>query len=83
MSDKDEHKALKKLAKARAKSAKKGQPATDQEVGQVPEEIDLTQAGRTSEADKSRLTLERWKVIIAAASALIALVSLIVLLLRS
>jgi len=80
VNEKDEQKTLKKLAKAEAKTAKK-----------VPEGVDrpLSGTGDTSPAERSaaaaekQLSLHRWKVIFAAASALIALVSLIVLLANS
>jgi hypothetical protein len=44
--------------------------------------VDKTLAQRSADVAEKQLVLHRWKVIFAAASALIALVSLIVLLLR-
>ena len=80
MPNKDETKIQKKLAKAETKTAKKipgpvDQPADDWD-GSSPAE-------RSAAAAEKQLSLHRWKIIFAAASALIALVSLIVLFLKS
>jgi len=84
MPDKDETKIRKKLAKAEAKAAKKGpSPQSDLPVRQGPDVLERTSADRSSEIAEKELVLHRWKVIFAAVSALVALVSLIVLLLNS
>jgi hypothetical protein len=80
MPDKDETKIQKKLAKAEAKTAKKVPEAVDQPVTGAG---DVSPAERSAAAAEKQLALHRWKVIFAAASALIALVSLIVLLANS
>jgi hypothetical protein len=83
MSFKNDSKVQKKLAKAEAKAAKKSPPLADQPVPPVSDTGDKTPAQRSVEVAEKQLALHRWKVIFAAVSALIALVSLIVLLLRS
>ena len=81
MSDKDVLKIRKKLAKTEAKATKKSPLDHDTPV-QLPDSGERTPAERSAEAAEKQLQLHRWKVIFAAASALIALVSLFVLLLR-
>ena len=83
MPDKDELKVQKKLAKVEAKTAKKSPPAVEQMVLPVSETGDKTSAERSAEAAEKQLALHRWKVLFAAVSALVALVSLIVLLMRN
>ena len=83
MPDKDDLKVQKKLAKVEAKIAKKSPPPEDQLVLPVSETGDKITAQRSVEVAEKQLVLHRWKVIFAAASAIIALVSLIVLFLRS
>ena len=83
MPDKDEQKVLKKLAKSRTKAAKKAPDASSQSVPDVQSDGRATPAERSAAVAEKQLSLHRWKVIFAAASALIALVSLIVLLLNS
>ena len=82
MPDKDELKALKKISKAEAKAAKKGPSPADHQVPSVSDPGDKSPAQRSAEAAEKQLVLHRWKVIFGAVSALIALVSLIVLLLK-
>jgi len=82
MPDKDELKTIKKITKAESKAAKKGLQATDQPVPSVPDPGDKTPAERSAEAAEKQLALHRWKVIFGAASALIALISLVVLFMR-
>ena len=79
----EDTKTSKKLAKARAKAAKKrlegGRvPAVD---GEGPRD-GVPSEGTVERAEKE-LALTRWKVIFAGLSVLIALVSLIVMLLRT
>jgi len=83
MSEKDDLKVQKKLAKAEAKASKKSTPPSDHPVQPVSDTGDTTPAQRSVEVAEKQLALHRWKVIFAAASALIALVSLVVLFLRS
>ena len=79
MPGKDETKIQKKLAKAEAKTAKKIPEVVKQGVvvtgGASPAE-------RSADAAEKQLNLHRWKVIFAGVSALIALVTLVLLLLR-
>ena len=80
MSEKDEQKTLKKLAKAEAKTAKKIPGSVDQPVADTGS---MSPAERSAAAAEKQLNLHRWKIVFAAASALIALVSLVVLLMNS
>jgi hypothetical protein len=82
MSDKDEQKTLKKLVKAEAKTAKKTSHADIQSAPAVSSSEELTPAERSAAAAEKQLVLHRWKVIFAGVSALIALVTLVILLLR-
>ncbi len=82
MTDKDELKKLKKISKAEAKAAKKGPSPAEYPVSSVTDPGDKSPAQRSAEAAEKQLVLHRWKVIFGAVSALIALVSLIVLLLK-
>ena len=83
MSFKNDSKIQKKLAKIEAKVAKKSPLSAEQPIPPVYDPGDKTPAERSAEVAEKQLALHRWKVIFAAASALIALVSLIVLFLRS
>ena len=80
MPSKDETKIQKKLAKSEAKTAKKMPEAHGPDAafrsGESPAE-------RSAAAAEKQLSLHRWKVIFAGVSVLIALVSLILLLMRS
>ena len=80
MPDKDETKIQKKLAKAEAKTVKKVPGLV---VQPAVHKGDKSLAERSAAAAEKQLSLHRWKVIFAAASALIALVSLILLLMNS
>jgi hypothetical protein len=83
MPDKDELKIQKKLSKTEAKAAKKSPLSNERPVIPLIDVVeDKTLAQRSADVAEKQLVLHRWKVIFAAASALIALVSLIVLLLR-
>ena len=82
MPSKDDLKAQKKLDKARAKVAKKSPSSGEPSTLPVVNTAERTPAQRSAEAAEKQLALHRWKVIFAAVSALIALVSLVVLLLR-
>ncbi len=83
MTDKDELKTQKKLAKAETKAAKKA-PSTSGETAPPSSWTgERTPAERSAEAAEKQLQFHRWRVILAAVSALIALISLIVLLLKS
>ena len=83
MAEKEEAKIQKKLAKAEVKAAKGGGSPLGQAVSGQPTVAGMTPAERSAEAAEKQLQLHRWKVAFGAISALIALVSLIVLLLRS
>lgn len=83
MIDKDDQKTQKKQAKAEAKAAKKAPPATDETVLLSSGAGEKTPAERSAEAAEKQLQFHRWRVVLAAVSALIALLSLIVLLLRT
>jgi hypothetical protein len=82
MSDKDDLKVQKKLSKAEAKTAKKSPTPDEQPVPPVSDTGDKTPTQRSVEVAEKQLALHRWKVIFAAASALIALISLIVLFMK-
>ncbi len=82
MSSNDDLKIQKKLAKVEVKAAKKSTLPSDHSVQPVPNAGEKTPAQRSVEMAEKQLALHRWKVIFAAASALIALVSLIVLFMR-
>ena len=82
MPDKDEVKAQKKLNKAEAKAAKKSPSSTEQQLPSLYDQEDRSQALKSETMAEKQLALHRWKVIFAGLSALIALISLIVLLLR-
>ena len=82
MSDNDEQKSLKKLVKAEAKTAKKAPHPGIQSAPAVSSPEELTPAERSAAAAEKQLNLHKWKVIFAGVSALVALVTLVVLLLR-
>ena len=82
MPSKDDIKVQKKLAKSQTKADKKGPSTTNYSTLPTSDPAEKTPAERSAEAAEKQLSLHRWKVIFAAVSALIALVSLIVLLLR-
>jgi len=83
MSSRDDHKAQKKRAKAEAKAVKKRASTGDRPVRALSDAIGDPEADRSTRIAEKDLALNRWRVILAAVSALIALVSLIVLLIRS
>ncbi|MDF1535349.1 MAG: hypothetical protein P1S46_02470 [bacterium] len=87
MPGRDNHKSLKKLAKAEAKAAKKGSVTAGVTAPSSVQPVPVpaggkTPAERSAEAAEKQLQLHRWKVIFGALSVLIALVSLITLLLK-
>jgi hypothetical protein len=82
MSDRNGQKTLKKLAKAEAKTAKKVSPAAIQPAIDASGPDEPTPAERSAAAAERQLIWHRWKVIFAGVSALIALITLVVLLLR-
>jgi len=83
MPSKDELKITKKQAKGEAKAAKKAPPVTGETAPFSSETGEKTPAERSAEAAEKQLQFHRWRVALAAASALIALISLLVLLLRT
>jgi hypothetical protein len=83
MPDKDELKIQKKLAKTEAKAAKKNRLPEDLPFRQGTDPVSSTAPDRSAEIAEKELALHRWRVIFAAVSVLIALVSLIVLLVKS
>ena len=83
-----DHKFLKKLAKAKVKASKKassspGETVPTPSVIESQTSADCSPAERSADAAEKQLQLHRWKVAFGAISALIALVSLIVLLVNS
>ena len=82
MAEKDELKIRKKLAKAEAKAAKKGASSPDETEQAISAARGKTPAERSAEAAERQLRLHRWKVAFAAISALVALATLILLLLK-
>jgi len=82
MPSKDELKAQKKLAKADAKAAKKGASAGGAAPG-TRAASDLGEGDQSADRAERDLRLNLWRVIFAGLSVLVALVSLIVLLMRS
>ena len=88
MPDKADLKVQKKLAKAEAKTVKRGVAFPGGTVPGDPVQTPVpddgkTPAERSAEAAEKQVSLNRWKVIFGALSALIALVSLVVLFLNS
>jgi hypothetical protein len=83
MSYKDDLKVQKKLAKAEVKAAKKNHSSGDLSVQQDLDVVSESGVDRSTQIAEKELVLHRWKVVFAAVSALVALASLIVLLVRS
>jgi hypothetical protein len=83
MADKVEQKSQKKLTKAEVKIAKKSADSETEPALFASISVDSSPAERSATAAEKQLALHRWKVIFAGVSALIALVTLIVLLLNS
>ena len=83
MPTKDDHKTLKKLAKAETKANKKSSPPAAPASPTGTGFVEKTPAERSADAAEKQLVMHRWKVVFAGIGALVALVTLIVLLLQS
>lgn len=79
----DDPKYLKKMAKARAKAAKKlkarGSPNGPRSEGDEGRSL----AERSAEAAEKQVALQRWRVAFALVSTLVAVITLVILVLRA